>query len=98
MKTLKEFLELLAESDSIRYHSIDLEQERYESSSKSLIPYILDECLDGANVLDYLALAIDQMGKKDGINLIEEVWQKLEDGEDTPTEEDLDDEKPLSGP
>jgi len=94
MKTKREFLELLAESEMVQYGDISRQLESLKD--QMLTSFILNRCSDGDNVLDYLALAIDQRGKEDGIALIEEIWQKLEDGEDTPTQEDWDDEKPLS--
>lgn len=94
MKTQKEMIELLAESDTIEQTDIMVQLDIYNESGKELKNYLMDRCLrvDGHNVLDYLALAIDQIGHTDGINLIDEILSVLNDGEDTPTEEDRKDQ------
>jgi len=75
MKTQKEMIELLAESEmvtSMKIYALDVD----------LKAWIFNRSQDGDNVLDFLALAIDQMGKEDGINLIDEILTELSNTEE----------------
>jgi len=92
MKTQKEMLELFVESNLFNSMDYDIQDEypTFNADKDDARTYIFNRCVDGANIFDFIPLAIDQcLSKEDGIALIDEILTSLSEIPPDAVEDDV---------